>query len=60
MITLCIKAHCIMQPQDTHERRIFRLELFNYLDCSLSSSGHAIKFFHNKLFSDFMFCGKII
>ena len=25
-----------MWLQDTHERRIFRLELFGYLDCSLS------------------------
>ena len=35
MITLCIKAHHIMRQQDTHERRIFRLKLFGYLDCSL-------------------------
>ena len=25
-----------MWPRDTHERRIFRLELFGCLDCSLS------------------------
>ena len=36
MITLCIKAHHIMWPRDTYERRIFRLELFGCLDCSLS------------------------